>query len=154
MSIIVGLREQHAIADAAFAALEQDAFSRDDDTAFDIATEQRRLNDQAYFLYLFTRFESEVNDAVDALLQVRRDSRLPWPERRVWDAWARNGTKDIAFLSKVEVLIDKSTPLYTLVKELYKRRNAIGHGGTWGDQVFIAVIAQKLDEAISRFART
>lgn len=154
MNIIKQIQAQHAIADNAFALLEQDAFARDDDTAFDSASEQRRLNDQAYFLYLFTRFESEVNIAAESLLRVRKDISTPWLERRVWDAWARNQVRDIPFLSKVEVLLDKSTPLFALVRDFYKRRNTIGHGSAWGDQLFIAVIAQELDEAISYFSQT
>jgi hypothetical protein len=105
MTIFQDIADQYAIADAAFAQAEQNAFDSNDDAAFDRASEQRRHNDQAYFLYLFTRFEREVNRAAETLLTVRAGGT--WSDRRVWQAWARIEVEDIHFLSKVEVLTDK-----------------------------------------------
>ena len=71
MSVFLEIANNYAVADAAFAAAELNAFQDDDDTAFDQAGLARQHNDQAYFLYLFSRFEAAVNASSAALLATR-----------------------------------------------------------------------------------
>ena len=86
MSVFLEIADYYAVADAAFAAVEQQAFQNDEDTAFDQAGVARQHNDQAYFLYLFSRFEATVNTASQTLLVQRRASTVTWSERRIWQA--------------------------------------------------------------------
>ena len=151
MNIFSEIADQYQIADQAFAAIEQIAFTQNDDRTFDRAAEQRRRNDQAYFLYLFTRFEYEVNKGVASLIASRLALGATWSDQRIWDAWTRNEIKDIPFLSRVEVLLDKSKGEYASIKKLYKSRNEISHGGILEGQFLIAVVAQQLDGFVSTF---
>lgn len=152
MSVFSEISRQYDTADRVFADAEAAAFARDDDIAFDEASKARRHNDQAYFLYLFTRFEDEVNRAVDAIVASNAAPTIPWPERRIWQAWSRTSIKDIALLSKVEVLVDKGRSDYAVIKEYYIGRNAIAHGGFWSVQFFVPQVAVTLDEITGRFA--
>jgi len=152
MSVFLEVAGQYAVADVAFAEVEQKAFQDNDDTAFDQAGRARQHNDQAYFLYLFTRFEAAVNAATEALLATRLASASPWSERRIWQAWSRVPVRDIALLSKVEVLTDKGRQDYRTVKEYYEGRNTIAHGGMWQAQFVVPNVAQTMNDLVQRFA--
>ncbi len=154
MSIFIEISGYYADADASFAAAEQQAFLINDDTAFDAAGKARKCNDQAYFLYLFTRLEAEVDATVGKLLVARTGSSVPWSDRRVWQAWSRNQIQDIALLSKVEVLTDKGRTDYAQIKQYYDERNKIAHGGVWQSQFFIPNVAQTMTDIVTRFTVT
>jgi len=150
MTIFSEIADQWQIADAAFSALEQAAFVTDNDAAFDESSEQRKRNDQAYFLYLFTRFEDAVNQAVTTIIQ-NRVNGTAWADRRIWEAWSRGGVEDVHLMSKVEVLTDKSRGNYQTVKEYYDGRNEVAHGGTWEEQFVIPAVAQRMEEICGLF---
>jgi hypothetical protein len=107
VTIFIEIVQQYVLADGAFASAEQKAFDDDDDPAFDLAGRSRQRNDQAYFLFLFTRLEAAVNVATETLLAARLVTTVAWSDRRVWQAWSRVPIRDIPLLSKVEVLTDK-----------------------------------------------
>jgi hypothetical protein len=150
MSIFDDVADQWQIADDALSVLEQAAFAANDDQMFDIAMEQRSKNDQAYFLYLFTRFEDAVNKAALVVIG-NRTSATSWADRRIWVAWSARGVETVPFLSKVEVLIDKSLRDYGLIKGYYDGRNDIAHGGIWSEQFVIPVIARTLESISASF---
>jgi hypothetical protein len=152
MSVFLTIAEHYAVADAAFVAVEQRAFQDDDDAAFDRAGLARQHNDQAYFLYLFSRFEAAVNASSQALLAQRLASAATWSERRIWQAWSRVPVPDMAFLSKVEVLTDKGGQDYAAIQDYYRGRNTIAHGGAWQAQFFIPDIAETMNGLLLRFA--
>jgi hypothetical protein len=154
MSVFLEIAARYAVADAAFVAVEQKAFQNNDDVAFDQAGLARQHNDQAYFLYLFSRFEAEVNVASEALLAERLASTAGWSERRIWQAWSRVPVRDIAFLSKVEVLTDKGRRDYAAIREYYDGRNTIAHGGVWEAQFFVPNVAQSMNDVSQRFVKS
>lgn len=151
MSIFLEIARQYQAADAVFAAGEQAAVDKDDEAAFDRAGQARGRNDQAYFLYLFTRLEAAVNEAAAALLAARLASAI-WAERRIWQAWSREGVPNVAFLSKVEVLTDKGRQHYAAIKEYYDGRNDIAHGGVWEAQFLVPNVAQSMSDLVRQFA--
>lgn len=151
MSVFLEIAEQYRISDAAFFDHEQAAFQTDDDPAFDSALKARRRNDQAYFLYLFTRYEAAVNAAVETLLATRRSSSTPWSERRVWQAWSRAAVREIQLLSKVEVLTDKGRADYAAARTYYDGRNTIAHGADWETPFFVPNVAQDMHDMVGRF---
>lgn len=151
MGVFLEIATHYAAADAAFAAAEQVAFQNNDDVAFDQAGLARQRNDQAYFLYLFSRFEAEVNASLEALLARQLAPTSMWSERRIWQAWARVPLREIAFLSKVEVLTDKGRQDYAIIKEYYDGRNTIAHGGVWQAQFFVPSVAQTMNDLLQRF---
>jgi hypothetical protein len=150
MTVFSDIADQWRIADAAFSQVIQHAFVADDDVLFDETWGQRQKNDQAYFLYLFTRFESAVNRAIDLILD-NRITGAPWGDRRIWEAWSRIGIEDVHFMSKVEVLTDKSRADYGKIRRYYQGRNDVAHGGTWAEQFFIPTIAQEMDQLCAGF---
>jgi hypothetical protein len=154
MSVFLEIAGHFMMADRAFVAAEQKAFENNDDGAFDHAGLARQHNDQAYFLYLFSRFEAEVNASSEALLAKRLASTAIWSERRIWQAWSRGPVRDIAFLSKVEVLTDKGRQDYATIREYYDGRNTIAYGGVWQAQFFVPNVAQTMNDVLQRFVTT
>lgn len=154
MSVFLDIADQYRITDAALADRERSAFHADDDQAVDRAVKARRRNDQAYVLYLFTRYEAEVNAAIETLLAIRKSAATPWAERRVWQAWARTAVQDIALLSKVEVLTDKGRTDYAAAKTYYEGRNTIAHGEDWENPFFVPTVAQDMHDMVGRFIVT
>ena len=139
MSIFTDIADQWQIADGALGDLEQAAFAADDDQRFDAADEQRKRNDQAYFLFLFTRFEDAVNEAITVIVG-NRVSGVVWAERRVWEAWLGQDVTAIRFMSKIEILMDKSLHQYGIIKEYYRGRNDIAHGSIWNEPLLSGVM--------------
>lgn len=111
----------------------------------------RRRNDQAYFLYLFTRFEAAVNEALLVVRDSRTDPAIPWPERRIWETLRRREVKNVSFLTRVEILIDKSGSDYANVKSYYDGRNNVAHGGVWDEQFVIPAIAAEMEALAQAF---
>ncbi|MCK1390110.1 hypothetical protein [Bradyrhizobium sp. 1] len=151
MSIFSDINDQWIAADNAFSAVESRAFASDDDVLFDKASEMRKRNDQAYFLYLFTRFEAAVNDAVMVVRDNRILPTIAWSERRMWETLNRREIKDVAFLTRVEILIDKSRSEYATVKAYYEGRNKVAHGGIWEEQFVIPAIATTMELLVQTF---
>jgi hypothetical protein len=60
-----------------------DALAANDDVAFDAAFESRSHNDQAYFLYLFTRLEAVINDSFETFVTNR--AMGAWDVARPWN---------------------------------------------------------------------
>jgi hypothetical protein len=62
--------------------------------------------------------------------------------------------KDIFFLSRVQVLVDKGRTDYRDVQEFYDARNTIAHGDELSEPVVILAVAQKMHDIASRFVIT
>jgi hypothetical protein len=132
--------------------LEIVALAANDEQSFDVAGEQRKRNDQAYFLFLFTRFEEAVNQAVRIIIRNRASGA--WEERRIWDAWyalVMRNNRNMHFLSKAEIISDKSRNEYETIDNYYNGRNRIAHGGIHSEQFFIPEIAQRMDAISTSF---
>jgi hypothetical protein len=150
--IFADIADGYGTIDAVFEAAESHAYEDADEAAFDRADQARQHNDQAYFLYLFTRFEAEVSAAFETLLAAGLTATTAWPERRLWQAWARGSSRDIGFLSKVEVLTDKGRQDYATVRRYYEGRNTIAHGQVWDEQFSVPAVAQDMTDLVGRFA--
>lgn len=154
MSVLLEVVANYEVIDEYLAIVEQRALQSGDENTFNRANRARQLNDQAYFLYLFTRFEAEVSSAVEDLLARRTDAAIAWTEQRIWQAWSRVRVSDIAFLSKMEVLTDKRRADYATAKRYHDGRNRIAHGGDWDVPFSIPDIGHDMNDLVQRFVTT
>jgi hypothetical protein len=76
---------------------------------------------------------------------------VPWAERRVWEAWSRVEIQEIHLLSKIAVLIDKSTAEFRDVSSYYRARNLIAHGEDWENEFLVTVVAHRMDTIVTNF---
>lgn len=129
MSIFLDIIDQHARTDQLFVQAINVALAAVDEAAFDEAFENRNHNDQAYFLYLFTRLEAVINASFEILVSNRAVGA--WDVSRPWDHFSEQKTQDIALLVKAAMLTPKGHQDWTKIQEYYRERNLIGHGKQW-----------------------
>ena len=102
---------------------------------------KRQFNDQAYFLFMFTRLEDRVRYLSDQLIIERMTSLSDWKLKRSWDII--NTLKDkesLHFMSRVSLLRQKGGADYNLVNQYYRQRNNIGHGGSFTITISIPTV--------------
>lgn len=105
-----------------------------------------QINEQAYFLLLFSQFEAEVNRICGELIRYNQ-SHANWIERRCWDildASSEERMRNLNFLKRVALLTDKGGPVYKRVKELYDTRNRIAHGDLLARTLDVTEIAKEI----------
>lgn len=104
---------------------------------------KRELNDHAYFLFMFTRFEDYVREESSQLIRQNSDPAHEWIHRRVWQLLPSNKTADQpSFMNRVALLIDKCTHHYEKIEKYYKLRNTIGHGGDFTTPISMPTVVK------------
>jgi hypothetical protein len=147
MSVFLDIVEQHSITDVAFEVAIIAAYGANDDAAFDRAFAARELNDQAYFLFLFTRLEGEIDAAFERL--VANKSVGPWADVRAWQVWRDRDRVDL--MAKVELLLEKGRRECEELRSFHKARNLIAHGDQWKTKFAIPAVAQRMHDLVSAF---
>ena len=128
----------------------QQSKNGDDETEAVIAG-KRKLNDHAYFLFLFSRFEDAVREESSRLIRQNSRVDLDWEHRRVWQLLPSGKNADQpSFLDRVALLIDKRTHHYEKIKAYYKQRNTIGHGGDFTIPISISTVFSDLSGLLDR----
>ena len=148
MSVFLDIAQQHSIADVAFEAAIIAAYGANDHAAFDQTFAARELNDQAYFLFLFTRLEGEIDTAFDKL--VSNKSVGLWADVRAWQVWRDRDR--IELMAKVELLLEKGHRECEELRSFYRHRNVIAHGDQWKTQFAIPAVAQRMHDIVAAFA--
>ena len=90
---------------------------------------KRELNDQAYFLFMFTRLEDRIKKLSIKLIEDKYNNLKNWNYRRTWEILYQRRKKGIYFLDRVALLTKFGQADYLLIKDYYEQRNNIGHGG-------------------------
>ena len=109
----------------------------------------RVLNDHAYFLLIFGRFEQYIDEQCERLL-AKRTSARQWKRRRVWDELDLERMK---FRQKIALLVEKGNAEFNRVFEIYRDiRCPIAHGANSSvDPFLLSTLANELRELSSRF---
>ncbi len=114
-----------------------------------VIANKRKLNDHAYFLFLFSRFEDAVREESSRLIRQNSDAEHGWAHRRVWQLLPSGKNADQpSFLDRVALLIDRNTHHYEKIKAYYKQRNTIGHGGDFTIPISISTVFSDLSIAL------
>ncbi|MGD9706400.1 MAG: hypothetical protein AB7V07_01855 [Candidatus Delongbacteria bacterium] len=100
-------------------------------------SKQRELNDHAYFLFLFTRFEDLVRDKSSKVIKDEQKKKN-WKSKRAWATFPNDKESDrISFITRASLLIDSSSHHFKKIKEYHKQRCTIAHGGNFSSPVSI-----------------
>ena len=100
---------------------------------------KRELNDQAYFLFMFTRLEDRIRELSIELIDNKYNNLTNWNYRRTWEILHKR-KKDIPLLDRVALLTQIGQTDYNLIKRYYDQRNNIGHGGTFTITIDIGIV--------------
>jgi hypothetical protein len=108
---------------------------------------RRELNDHAYYLFMFTRFEDHIREQSSKLIKESQDNITDWGKRRPWDILPTDKQSDkLFFLNRVSLLVDKGSHHYQTIKNYYDLRNTIGHGGIFSTPVSIPTVVNDFNQ--------
>ncbi|MFA4922707.1 MAG: hypothetical protein WC557_00765 [Ignavibacteriaceae bacterium] len=102
---------------------------------------KRQFNNQAYFLFMFTRLEDRVRDISDTLIDNKVATLTDWKTKRTWEIIHKQKSNDsLHFMNRVALLTPKGQIDYNLIKQYYTQRNNIGHGGSFTIAISIPTV--------------
>lgn len=91
---------------------------------------KRQLNNQSYFLFMFTRLEDRIRTLSENLIDSKTTRLTDWRYKRTWDILhKRKG--NIPLKDRVALLTEINGTDYQLINSYYRQRNSIGHGGNF-----------------------
>jgi hypothetical protein len=146
MSIFKELAKQYNEIDTLYSAKEFEAINKGWYKKEAEYQRKRELNDQSYFLFMFSRLEDRIKNLSNTLITNKKNSISSWKQRAPWDILPTGSNSRVSFKNKVALLIDKRSNDYDLIVEYYKERNSIAHGGA-----FITPVI--MPDAINNFKR-
>lgn len=110
-------------------------------------TQKRELNDHAYYLFMFTRFEDHIREESSKLITANQKNIADWKQRRPWDILPDDkGSDKLFFLNRVALLVDKGSHHFRDIKDYYDLRNTIGHGGIFSTPVSIPTVVNDFNQ--------
>lgn len=127
MNVFDQLGEIYYEIDTLYANKEASALSKgnlNDEMEF---SGNRQFNNQAYFLFMFTRLEDRVKSLSESLIDNHSTSLTDWKIKGAWDILSKR-KENIAFMDRVALLTKINDSDYNLIQSYYNLRNAIGHG--------------------------
>lgn len=143
MNIFKKLEEIYQEIDGKYAIQEARAISRGYNRQEFKISKKRELNDQAYFLFMFTRFEDRIKTLSEQLIIKKVASPINWSSKRTWSIL--NKRKDrMPFMDRVALLTEIHQANYQLIEKYYKQRNNIAHGGTFTIPIDIQIVVEDM----------
>jgi hypothetical protein len=115
---------------------------------------KRELNDHAYYLFLFTRFEGFVREKSSDLISTKQS--LPdWEQCRVWNILPKDKNADggINFLNRVALLLEngRDSHYFGKIRDYYDLRNKLAHGGNFDSPISIETVVTDFNIFITHF---
>lgn len=100
---------------------------------------KRELNDQAYFLFMFSRLEERIKELSDELIDTKYNTLSSWPYKRTWDILYKRKSQ-INFMDRVALLTEIGKTDYNLIGSYYQQRNNIAHGSSFSIPINIPTV--------------
>lgn len=127
MSIFDELESLYSDIDNRYAAEQFAALSAGDKQREAEAWYNRQLNDQAYFLFMFTRLEDRIRALSKSVILKNQQSLPDWKSKSAWDV-LMSQKKYLTLLDTVSLLTPKGHADYRLIQEYKLLRDKIAHG--------------------------
>ncbi len=105
---------------------------------------KRELNDQAYFLFMFSRLEDRIRIQSTALIIKKQASIQSWRQRAAWDILPSSSNENYPFKKRLALVTQKGASDYNLVSDYYKERNSIAHGGSFTRPISMPTVINQL----------
>lgn len=105
---------------------------------------KRELNDQAYFLFMFSRLEDRIRSQSAALITKKQTSLQSWRQRAAWDILPSSSSDNYPFKKRLALLTEKGASDYNLITDYYKERNSIAHGGSFTRAISMPTVITEL----------
>lgn len=129
MNILDKLEEQYQEIDGYFSKLEFEARARGWNRKVEKYKKRRKTNDQAYFLFIFTRLEDRIREESAKLIRSKKNTLSSWRRRAAWDLLPSRPDAPLPFRNRLALLCEKGGTDFNRISEFYAERNSIAHGG-------------------------
>ncbi len=120
------------------------------DENVEIFKERVKLNEKAYFLFLFTKFEKIIRDKSAELIKEKTKgyNKKNWREKRAWyilpeKPYIERG--DMSFLNRLYLLFLRESEDCKDIMDYYKLRNKLAHGQDYNEEEYPIVIDLVVD---------
>ena len=110
---------------------------------------KKELNDQAYFLFMFTRLEDRIRELSVDLIENKYRKLTNWNYKRTWDILYSKREDSIFLLDRVALLTKKGQTDYNLIHRYYKQRNNIAHGKSFTIPIDIGTVVADMQRLYS-----
>lgn len=145
MSIFDDLEAQYDEIAKHYERLEMEARRRGWKKKEKIYQQRRMINDQAYFLFMFTRLEERIRQESSKLIGKKKTSTLSWRNKAPWNLLSHKPDDDrISFMSRVTLLTPKGGRDYNILSDYYDERNSIAHGGSFTCALNMAMVTNEI----------
>lgn len=138
------LEEQYNNIDNEYSSIEFEATSKGWVNKEFQYQRKRELNDQAYFLFMFTRLEYRIREQSSVLITKKQCSIQSWKQRASWDILPSSARDSIPFKKRLALLIEKGSQDYNLILSYYTERNSIAHGGNFISSINMPLVISEL----------
>jgi hypothetical protein len=91
---------------------------------FEVAL-KREKNDQAYFLFIFTRLEKRIQDLFDNLVTIKNTTAIDDKDKNSWRLMKK---KKLDLMDKVSFFAQAGSANYNLIYNYKKKRDGVAHG--------------------------
>jgi len=144
MSIFDKLGEQYQEIDDLYVGIELEARSRGWHKKESLYQDKRVLNDQAYFLFMFSRLEDRIRAQSSKLIDKKRKTIRSWKQRAAWDILPTSPKADYPFKKRLALLVEQGSHDYNLIVDYYQERNSIAHGGSFTKPIVMPTVIHEL----------
>ncbi len=144
MSIFDRLGEQYQEIDDLYVGIELEARSKGWHKKECLYQQKRVLNDQAYFLFMFSRLEDRIREQSSKLIDKKRKTIRSWKQRAAWDILPTSPRADYPFKKRLALLVEQGSSDYNLIADYYQERNSIAHGGSFTKPIVMPTVIYEL----------
>ncbi len=144
MSILDELEAQYNEIDNQYSALEFEAMRRGWAIKERKYQRKREINDQAYFVFMFSRLEYKIREESSKLIIKKKSSVSSWKKRSSWEILPSSPDAELHFKKRLALLTEKGATDFNLVSDYYKERNSIAHGGSFIRPISMPTVISEL----------
>lgn len=127
MNILDELYGLYLQVDGSLSITEATARAQKNSSLEEQTARQRKVNDQAFFLYMFTRLEEKIREATKQMFEEKISSSADQKELRAWEILKANDR--LTLMTHVSFFLPIGSADYQLIRNLKKQRDEIAHGG-------------------------
>lgn len=100
----------------------------------------RLINDQAYFVFAFSRLEDHIHTQCSKLIQKRQASTASHRSVSAWHIQDGTPGSRLALKKKIGLLMKSTDPDFSLLVDYYDERNNVAHGKAFSKPIAMPTV--------------
>lgn len=144
MNIFDELEAQYNEIDNQYSSIEFDCSRRGWSRKEQEYKRKREINDQAYFVFMFSRLEDRIREESAKLIRKKKSSISSWKQKASWEILPSQPDAELHFKKRLTLLTEKGGRDFNLVSDYYKERNSIAHGGSFISPISMPTVIVEL----------